>query len=100
MMRLTSPAFLRRNSASLIWHAEHASAQLAARAMGGAAVSPREVEVLRLIAAGKSNKEIAGLLFISEGTVKTHIINILNTLGVRDRTGAVVAAIRRGILRL
>lgn len=79
---------------------EHASAQLAGRAMAGAAVSPREVEVLRLIAAGKSNKEIASLLFISEGTVKTHVINIHNKLGVRDRTEAVVTAIRRGILRL
>ncbi|MEJ2246789.1 MAG: response regulator transcription factor [Acidobacteriota bacterium] len=79
---------------------EHASAQLAGRAMAGAAVSPREVEVLRLIAAGKSNKEIAGLLFISEGTVKTHVLNIHNKLGVRDRTEAVVTAIRRGILRL
>lgn len=79
---------------------ERAAAQLADRAMAGAAVSPREVEVLQLIAAGKSNKEIADLLCISEGTVKTHVLNIHNKLGVSDRTEAVVVAIRRGILRL
>ncbi len=55
---------------------------------------------LNLIAAGKSNKEIAGLLFVSEGTVKTHVLNIHKKLGVTDRTEAVVVAIRRGILRV
>src|SRR5580704_2690338 len=51
----------------------YAGARLAERAMGGAALSTREIEVLNLIAAGKSNKEIGTLLFISEGTVKTHV---------------------------
>jgi two-component system NarL family response regulator len=79
---------------------ERAAARLAERAISGAALSPREVEVLQCIAAGKSNKEIAALLFVSEGTVKTHVLNIHQKLGVDDRTGAVVVAIRRGILRV
>jgi DNA-binding NarL/FixJ family response regulator len=79
---------------------ERAAARLAERAIAGAALSPREVEVLKLIAAGKSNKEIAAALFVSEGTVKTHVLNIHHKLGVDDRTEAVVVAIRRGILRM
>jgi DNA-binding NarL/FixJ family response regulator len=50
--------------------------------------------------AGKSNKEIAALLFVSEGTVKTHVLNIHSKLGVDDRTEAVVVAIKRGILKI
>jgi DNA-binding NarL/FixJ family response regulator len=79
---------------------ERAAAQLAERAMKGTPLSPREVEVLKLIAAGKSNKEIASLLFISEGTVKTHVISIHEKLGVAGRTESVVTAIKRGILRV
>lgn len=79
---------------------ERAAARLAERAMAGAALSPREIEVLTLIARGKSNKEIAAALFISEGTVKTHVLSIHEKLGVGDRTEAVVVAIRRGILRV
>jgi len=79
---------------------ERAASRLAERAMGGAMLSPREIEVLKQIAAGKSNKEIAALLFISEGTVKTHVLSIHEKLGVSDRTEAVVTAIKRGILRL
>ena len=79
---------------------ERAAARLAERAIAGAALSVREVEVLKWIAAGKSNKEIAALLFVSEGTVKTHVLNIHHKLGVDDRTEAVVVAIRRGILKL
>lgn len=79
---------------------ERAAARLAERAMAGAALSPRELEVLNLVAAGKSNKEIASALFISEGTVKTHVLSIHEKLGVGDRTEAVVTAIRRGILRV
>jgi two-component system NarL family response regulator len=77
-----------------------AAARLAERTMGGRSLTAREVEVLEQIAQGKSNKEIAALLFISEGTVKTHVLSIHEKLDVRDRTGAVVAAIRRGILRV
>src|SRR5215467_1050686 len=74
---------------------ERAAARLAERAMAGGGLSPREVEVLKLIAGGKSNKEIAELLFVSEGTVKTHVLNIHQKLDVRDRTEAVVVAIKR-----
>jgi two-component system, NarL family, response regulator len=79
---------------------DRAASRLAERAIGGASLSPREIEVLKLIATGKSNKEIAAQLFVSEGTVKTHVINIHHKLGVDDRTEAVVVAIRRGILRI
>jgi two-component system NarL family response regulator len=79
---------------------ERAAARLAERAIAGGALSSREIEVLQLIAAGKSNKEIAGRLFISEGTVKTHVLNIHSKLAVGDRTEAVVTAIKRGILRV
>jgi two-component system NarL family response regulator len=63
-------------------------------------VSAREREVLHLIAQGRSNHEIGAALFITEGTVKVHVNNILTKLGARDRTQAVTVAIRRGILRL
>lgn len=63
-------------------------------------LSQREAEVLRLIALGLSNKEIAVRLGISEATIKFHVINILTKLGVDDRTLAVVTAIRRGIIYL
>jgi DNA-binding NarL/FixJ family response regulator len=79
---------------------ERAAARLAERAMAGGPLSPREIEVLKWIAEGKSNKEIATLLFISEGTVKTHVLSIHEKLGVGDRTEAVVTAIKRGILRV
>lgn len=55
-------------------------------------LSERELEILRLIASGASNKEIAGDLFITEGTVKNHVTNILGKLGVRDRTQAALKA--------
>ncbi len=77
-----------------------AAARLVERTMAGPGLTRREIEVLEQIALGKSNKEIAALLFISEGTVKTHVLSIHEKLDVRDRTGAVVAAIKRGILRV
>ena len=79
---------------------ERAASRLAERAMAGGGLSPREIEVLKLVAAGKSNKEIAALLFVSEGTVKTHVLNIHQKLGVTDRTEAVVVAIKRRILQV
>ena len=63
-------------------------------------ISPREVEVLSLMAAGKRNKEIAGDLSIAEDTVKMHVRNILSKLQVNDRTEAVTVALRRGIIHL
>jgi DNA-binding NarL/FixJ family response regulator len=64
------------------------------------ALSVREVEVLRSVAAGKSNKLIAIELDISEGTVKTHMKSILPKLAASDRTHAVMIALKRGILDL
>lgn len=61
-----------------------------------AELTPREREVLRLIAAGASNREIAQSLYISEGTVKNHVTNILNRLGLRDRTQAAILANTHG----
>ncbi len=62
------------------------------------ALSGREVEVLGLVAQGKSNKDIAGELWISEATVKSHLLRVYNKLGAADRASAVVAAMKRGIL--
>lgn len=63
-------------------------------------LSPRELEVLALIAKGLSNKEIGGTLGITEATVKWHVNIILSRLGVADRTEAIVAALQRGIMHL
>ena len=60
----------------------------------------REMEVLRLLAKGKSNKEIGLILKVTEGTVKFHVNNILTKLNVSDRTGAVITAFKRGLVRL
>jgi DNA-binding NarL/FixJ family response regulator len=63
-------------------------------------ISSRELEVLRLIARGKSNKEIAAHLGIVEGTVKAHMTNIFTKLGAADRAQAMAIAIKRQILQL
>ena len=70
------------------------------RAPAQEALSVREIEVLSLVAQGKSNKEIARQLHISETTVKTHLIHIFDKLGVTDRTAAVMEALKQGILQL
>ncbi len=77
-----------------------ALAQKLAEHMADEAISPRELEVLSLMAAGKRNKEIAGDLSIAEDTVKMHVRNILSKLQVNDRTEAVTIALRRGIINL
>jgi len=61
-------------------------------------LSERELEVLRLVARGASNKEIAGALFIAEGTAKNHLTSILGKLGVRDRTQALLKAQELGLV--
>jgi DNA-binding NarL/FixJ family response regulator len=63
-------------------------------------LTERELEVLRLMAAGNSNREIGAELFITEGTVKAHVNNILSKLGVSDRTQAVTTALKRGLIQL
>ncbi len=62
------------------------------------AVSERELEVLQLIARGFSNREAAAHLFISEATVKNHLLHIYTKLGVNDRAAAVATAFERGLL--
>jgi len=64
-----------------------------------ASLSSREIRVLELVAAGRSNTEVAGDLFVSETTVKSHLAHIFTKLGVTSRTAAVSAARQRGILR-
>jgi len=61
-------------------------------------LTPKETEVIRLMAGGYSNREIANALSKSEGTIKNHVSNILAKLGVRDRTRAVLKAIESGLL--
>ncbi|MFE9688746.1 response regulator [Micromonospora sp. NPDC005806] len=61
-------------------------------------LSARELEVLRLIADGATNREAAARLFISEATVKSHVLHIYTKLGVNDRAAAVAVAFRRGLL--
>jgi DNA-binding NarL/FixJ family response regulator len=60
-------------------------------------LTPREVEVLRLLVEGRSNPEIAEALFISLRTVTTHVTNILAKLGAQSRTEAATYAVRRGL---
>lgn len=75
-------------------------AQRLAERMSGPSLTSRETEVLELIVAGKSNKEIGNSLSISEATVKTHVNSILSKLGVADRTQAATSALQRGIVHL
>jgi NarL family two-component system response regulator LiaR len=63
-------------------------------------LTPREVEVLQLVAQGRSNQEIADLLVISETTVRTHVSNILNKLHLASRTQAALYALREGLASL
>jgi DNA-binding NarL/FixJ family response regulator len=77
----------------------HLVAKLADR-VSGESLSEREIEVLKLMAQGKSNKEIAAALFISEGTVKSHGKSIFARMNVRSRAEAVAEASRRGLIRL
>ncbi|WP_276611582.1 response regulator [Cryptosporangium phraense] len=67
-------------------------------AVASPGLSKRELEVLRLVAAGATNREAARTLFISETTVKTHLLHLFEKLGVRDRASAVDAAHRAGLL--
>jgi DNA-binding NarL/FixJ family response regulator len=66
----------------------------------GDALTQREIDVLRLIAAGNANKQIADQLSVAEGTVKSHVNNILSKLGAHDRTHAVTIGLARGIIDL
>ncbi len=75
------------------------AAKLAGR-LSGSELTARELEVLNLMAEGRSNRDIAHSLAITEGTVKAHVNNILNKMNVSGRTEAVTIAIKRGIVHL
>jgi len=77
----------------------HLAAKLAQR-ISGESLSEREIDVLKLMAQGKSNKEIGSALFISEGTVKSHVKGIFAKMNVISRTEAVATATRRGLIQL
>jgi DNA-binding NarL/FixJ family response regulator len=75
------------------------AAERLAQRIQKSALTSRELDVLKRIVAGASNKQIAATLGIAEATVKTHVNSILGKMSVSDRTGAAIAAIRRGIVR-
>ena len=77
-----------------------AIAERLAERMASSELTGREMEVLKLIVRGNSNKEIASTLNISEATVKSHINNLLSKLGVTDRTQAATMALQRGLVHL
>jgi DNA-binding NarL/FixJ family response regulator len=98
---LLAPAVTRRliaEFARLRPQAARGAAGAAVRPGALAALTPRETEVLRLVAEGLSNTEISRRLVVTEETVKTHVSRILSKLGLRDRTQAVVAAYESGLV--
>jgi DNA-binding NarL/FixJ family response regulator len=81
------------------WVPPAVAARLGKR-VGDRALTPRELEVIRVLTSGKSNKEIGTLLDISEATVKVHITHILEKLKVTGRTEAINVAMRRGLVHM
>lgn len=81
------------------WIAPLAASRLAER-LTRKEVSAREIEILVFLAQGKSNKEIASALFLSEDTIKWHMKSLLEKLGTHDRTQAAVVAIQRGLVQV
>jgi DNA-binding NarL/FixJ family response regulator len=79
--------------------APQVAAVLVRRVSGVPVLTAREIEILNLLAAGRTNRELARELFISEATVKSHLTNIYGKLGVESRAGAVARAIERRIIR-
>jgi DNA-binding NarL/FixJ family response regulator len=91
---LLAPGITRRLISEFAGRTDHAPAPTA----GLEELTPRETQVLQLIAEGLSNSEIAGRLVVTEETVKTHVSRILGKLGLRDRTQAVVVAYESGLV--
>jgi two-component system, NarL family, response regulator len=75
-------------------------AQILSEHLSDELLTPSEQNILELIVAGLSSREIADKLFISDNTVKTHLKNIFGKLGVNDRASAVTVALRRGLVSL
>jgi DNA-binding NarL/FixJ family response regulator len=75
-------------------------AEILSENIGSEELTPTETRILQQITAGKSNKEIAYNMNISENTVKTHVKNVFEKLGVSDRTSAATLAIKRGLVRI
>jgi DNA-binding NarL/FixJ family response regulator len=92
---MIQPALTARAESEL---ASKGDAIATARKAESVELTEREREVLRLVASGFSNREIAQTLFVAEGTVKNHVSNILAKMGVRDRTRAAIKAAQRGLL--
>ncbi|MEV5267506.1 response regulator transcription factor, partial [Streptomyces werraensis] len=95
---LLAPAVTRRLIGHFAQHLRPADASRPGRQDVVGALTPRELEVLRLIAEGLSNAEIAAAMFITPETVKTYVSRILAKLGLRDRVQAVVLAYRVGLV--
>lgn len=89
---------IRGVSSGLLFVAQYAAERLAASAHMEK-LTDRELQVLELIVAGRSNKEISRSLGVGEGTIKSHVHNILEKLQVRDRAAAITTAIKMGIVR-
>lgn len=90
---------IRAVHAGQVYYSPVVAARLAAR-LPRQELSMRETEVLQLVAEGKSNKEIAAALQLSDGTIRIHLSHIFEKLGVHDRTQAAMQALQRGIVRL
>jgi DNA-binding NarL/FixJ family response regulator len=94
---VVAPSTTRRLVDRFVQHIPDDDSEAATTALQ--ALTARESEVLKLVARGLSNGEIAGTLYVSEATVKTHVGRILNKLGLRDRVQAVVFAYETGLIR-
>jgi two-component system, NarL family, response regulator len=92
-------ACVRAVHAGRTWVSPSIAAKLVAR-VTNLRLTARELGVLRQLAAGKSNKEIAGALGITDGTVKIHVTHVFSKLDVTSRTEAIAAAVRRGLVRI
>ncbi|MDB4910696.1 MAG: degU 1 [Gemmatimonadetes bacterium] len=92
-------ACVRAVHAGRTWVSPTIASKLAER-MTRVQLTPREMSVLKLLAAGKANREIAEALSISEGTVKIHVTHLFEKLSVTSRTEAIATAMRRGLVRL
>lgn len=86
-------------TARLLARAVHSSSESTTRE-GEGQLTERELEVLQLAAKGMSNKDIAGQLFLTVPTIKAHLVNIFNKMGVGSRTEAVLFALRQGLIDL